>query len=713
MRITEFLTSPRVPAVGATAAPLGVVACLALAVAGTVIVDRADSRFAILPGIHSFDEYVRPSMSHLNESLVGYLILVVAAVALAFLLRPPSPPANSASPARYDMPADDGDDRIRMTRWVIAGRLLAALVLWGYVVLRLVQKEWAWHLPVFVVLAVVLISSVLLRRDRAHSVDLSLQVSRGEVLALVLSILFAGLLLTFRLEDNPRSIWGDEGAFWESAQAMARGDIPPDPFAPRVYGFPGGSSVYQAAFPKLFGYTMWSWRFSSVFAFLVAMVPTYFLARELYGKRVAFAALALMATAPWAIAFSRLGYNNIHSVLPFVSSLLFLYLGIQRKSFLLFFLAGAAAGIGFYAYFAARTVVFVIGAFMIYTAVTGKMSRRDAATGLALAAAGTIVVGILPVLRIFVENDPASGKKMFEGLLFHDFYLGSIYRELPLETYRSITIYDLRMVFDAELTFRAVLRGFFRTMLAFHRTDLINHHYISGSLGGPWISALFLPGIALVARDVRRSASMLMLIWVVTSLLLLSIFNSFPPQQTHLVPMIPAMAILYAVVLVAIAEKLFSVVPGLSRILVPAAVGVAILGFGTLGVYDYFAHANSRFPPPYDQVVWLQARDLEAGESVVFVHDDPGLGNYLPWGIRWFRLDARYAVLKAEQLSTDDGQKTLRGASVVVLKPDASHELISAVTAALPAWHVQQLEGDGGWLLTPAGSEDPAASSSP
>jgi 4-amino-4-deoxy-L-arabinose transferase-like glycosyltransferase len=155
------------------------------------------------------------------------------------------------------------------------------------------------------------------------------------------------------------------------------GDRPADLFEVGVYGFPLASSVYQAAFFEMFGLRLWSWRLSSVAAVLASLVPLYFLVRAMYGRAIAALTLLLFTTSPFLLAFARSGYNNIQAVLPLTVALCLVYAAVERDSRTLFFVSGAAAGLGFYTYFAAQISIVILAAFLLHAVWTRRLSTRD------------------------------------------------------------------------------------------------------------------------------------------------------------------------------------------------------------------------------------------------------------------------------------------------------------------------------------------------
>ena len=677
-------------------------AFIALAFLAERIMSSDARRFAIVPGTGRITEWVIPSMQNLDQAIVGYVLLVLAAAAFALSLKPDLL-------RRFN--GREGSTGQAPTLWIERPSLMAvaglggAALVWAYVLRRLLDKGEEWYLPLLVVLAVAVPAYVLFRRDRRRGVSFAFKVNLWELALLAALVSAAGLILTFDLAHIPDSMWGDEGAFWESARGMARHERAVDFFAPGVYGFPLASSIYQALFVKLLGYSVWSWRFGSVAAVLSAMIPLYFLVRAMFDRWVAFAAVVLTATSPFALAFGRMGYNNMQALFPLLLTLLLLYLAVERRSSFLFFAAGLAAGLGFYTYFGDRVAVIIIAGFVCYAWLTRRLTLREAAYGLGLAAVGTIMVGLLPVMRTLAEGSEYLDRKMVEGLFANAFYVRAMFGETVPDSWRSIRVADVDIVFDTGGWARLLGRGLLRTLLAFHRTDLVKHHYIAGSLGGPLISALLLPGVALAVRHVRRPGYALVLLWTLVAIIVLGVLSAFPPAQAHLVTMIPAVAIVYAVVLLTLAEvvaRFFRV--GQAYIVVGLA-ALAVVLFAGLGVREYFYNANREFTPDMDGVISFLARDLRPGQQVAFVFSDDKYQDWVPWGVRWFDVDSRFVSIPADKLEEPAEAERLRQAAAVVVDAREQTPPLDLVRAVLPEWRLSSRNDDVGapvaWMLRP------------
>ena len=245
---------------------------------------------------------------------------------------------------------------------------------------------------------------LLHRREKTIGTDINLNISRIDILWMV-RLLLTGLAIgAFALNDVPNIMISDEGAFWETARAIATGDFKPDFFAFGVYTSPVASSIFQGWMLRFVGVNMWGWRFASVLAGTFTVIPLYLLAREWFDWRVAVLAALLMITSPYYLSFARMGYNNSQAFFPVVLCLYFWSLGYKRTSSLYYWLAGIAAGLGFYTYPASwlglNTVIIV----MVVLTIIRRIQIRQVLSTMAIFVAA-ITATALPRIVYGASSD--------------------------------------------------------------------------------------------------------------------------------------------------------------------------------------------------------------------------------------------------------------------------------------------------------------------
>lgn len=384
-----------------------------------------------------------------------------------------------------------------------AGALLAA-VCW-----RLADGRSApWEVVAWIG-GLVLLTFAAHACDRAAGTPVTLGLARIDIVAL-LGLIASGLAVgVFRLATAPDSLMGDEGAFWTTALEIARGRQHPSIFGLGVYSFPVFSSYGQAAVLRVTGENLWGWRFGSALPAVLGVVPTYLLAKELFGRRVAATSGTLLVTTPFFLAFARLGYNNAQSILPVTLTLFLAYAGLQRRSALFLCGAGIAAGFGFSTFTAARLGLVVVALFFGRLALMRRMDRRTAdapadglpALGVVFATAWAATAA--PFLLYGNATDPVTLRvKLLESAFPNAFYARSIFPDAELfRDHAPFVIDGQTFFFRPDLYGILIGRGVVRTLLSFNMGGLVHEHFIVGALAGPLGAVLLAIGIAVaVAR---------------------------------------------------------------------------------------------------------------------------------------------------------------------------------------------------------------------
>ena len=102
------------------------------------------------------------------------------------------------------------------------------------------------------------------------------------------------------------------------------------------------------------------------------------LARRLFSVRVAAIAAFLMAVSQLAIHYSRLGINYVQAELAVVLFLYLLVEAVERRSPVLYVLAGFAGGLCLQVYFAARIAPLLGGLYVLHrmAAERGFLARQ-------------------------------------------------------------------------------------------------------------------------------------------------------------------------------------------------------------------------------------------------------------------------------------------------------------------------------------------------
>ncbi len=174
-------------------------------------------------------------------------------------------------------------------------------------------------------------------------------------------ITLAGFFLrAYKVGSLPSGLYPDESVNGiDALQALNAGNF--KLFYPNNFGREGLFINLQAIAVHFFGNTTASLRSLSVIFGTIAIVGLYFLAKELFQRRMAgLIAAFLIATSYWAINFSRIGFRAIMTTAVVSFTLYFFLRGMRQKKPWLFLVSGLLFGIGLNTYTAFRAVPFVL-----------------------------------------------------------------------------------------------------------------------------------------------------------------------------------------------------------------------------------------------------------------------------------------------------------------------------------------------------------------
>ena len=144
------------------------VAFVVLVFAAERILSSGSDRFALVPATGWLTDWLRPEMRDLDQAIIGYLLMVLAAGAFAWSIRKklflmPEAETSAAAPAA---PLHIPKLSLRVVS-VLGG----AALLWLYLLLRLIDKEHHWLHPALLLVAVAIPMVLLLRHDLTRGVS--------------------------------------------------------------------------------------------------------------------------------------------------------------------------------------------------------------------------------------------------------------------------------------------------------------------------------------------------------------------------------------------------------------------------------------------------------------------------------------------------------------------------------------------------------------
>ncbi len=490
---------------------------------------------------------------------------------------------------------------------------LLSLVLFGYLLFQLGRHNYTGVYILLWLIVIFLLTRLFWAWDKTASVSHSLGITSADVIGMSVLLVIGFGISSFALNDIPVIIVPDEGNFWEVSRAIAIGNLHPVFFDSGVYTFPVASSILQGWMMRIFGVSFWSWRFASVIAGVLTVIPLYMLTKEWFGRIAAVTACVMMIANPYFISFSRLGYNNSQSLLPVVLAIYFFTVGTRKGSYFYLWMAGLTAGFGFYTYFAAwmGLVSLCLGVAYLWLSKEIRFRRALAVLGILLAAWGVV---FLPRIAYTASGNNSKGLvfKIFETSFVNTFYGRAYYSEADLTNVSPLIPIGSQntMFYNPTIYGKMLTRSTVRSVFALFDPFIVAEHFLNTGLAGVITPVFFLIGLMVSLRHIKQIRFGLPLLWFASGMLFLSIIGTFPPRHTHLVSVIPAMALISAVGLVAILNSLLELITSrwewIKGLVSTILVAVVCAAIGYFGFQRYFVAMPNAYPPPFEDVAsWL------------------------------------------------------------------------------------------------------------
>ncbi|MCI0397616.1 MAG: glycosyltransferase family 39 protein [Chloroflexi bacterium] len=404
------------------------------------------------------------------------------------------------------------------------------------------------------------------------------------LLILVTIILLAAFLRVHNLDGLPPALYHDEAVNGLDAHRLLETGRPAV-FYPRNGGREPLHIYFQALALLLLGHRAWSLRVLSALVGTLTVPLLYRLARELFrsqGQRaglIGLLAAAVLALTFWHVHFSRLTFRALYLLPLAITALWLFWRGWQRRRFRLFLGSGLALGLSLYTYLPARLLPLMLASFILAQLTAGwwrngRQWRPLLQTPLLKGSLVTAVLSLLVMAPL--------------GLYF-----------LTHPTAFAQRSGDVSILNTAAATGQPALALLGQNVLRVARMfvdegDLNLRHNLPGRPALDPLAALgFWAGLLVALRRLRQPPFLLLCLWLLF-MLLPTLLAFEAPHFLRAIGALPPVAILVAVGLAWLGEKLFP--PGRvnDSLRLAGILAVVTLVIGTLTTTDYFqrwAHA--------------------------------------------------------------------------------------------------------------------------
>jgi 4-amino-4-deoxy-L-arabinose transferase-like glycosyltransferase len=456
------------------------------------------------------------------------------------------------------------------------GLLTGALLLSAVTCILVVQDFEAPIINLLWLMAMGMYLISVLRFDRAtpskiKSVPREKRVLNRHFLIIPI-ILIAFALRLYSLETLP-PLHGDEGEMGMAALKVLENEAPPL----TAVGWMDHPSLFhylQAGPVAIFGRTGFALRILSVIAGVLCIALIYKLGRRGWGVVAGLAAAWLMAVSHLHIHFSRIGLNNIESVL---AMLLFLALmtRIRPARLTLLAVSGLVVGLAQYLYYGSRVIPLVaVGLLVVFWQKKMIDSKQLAAFGLG------VLIAYAPLGTFYVTH-PDTFVSRSRGV----FILPEPNVKHTLQSDEASVPNDLVPLLKEQLNrnLNFFVKGGDRS--AFYSPTVPGFDLVT--------SILFWLGLGLILTRLRRFQEIAVVIWLGLGLLLGGILTNDAPNAPRLLIVIPAVFLIGGILLQR-ATRLLSLYPRKLKVL---ALSLVVILTGCLNLKIYFGDFVSDLPP--------------------------------------------------------------------------------------------------------------------
>ena len=542
----------------------------------------------------------------------------------------------------------------------LAGALVGSMLVGG-AALRRAPGEAQWDLLAGWAAAVLLALAAVVRwralPSRVSVLWRRLRRPTPELLAVFSLTVIAGLLRFWSLETIPHVLSGDEASMGLEAAGVLAGTLT-NPFATGWLSHPTLYFFLQAPLVHWFGRTVTALRISSALVSTITVPLLYLMARRWFGRRVALLATVFLAGYHLAIHFGRLGMNNTWDPALALGALYATDRGLERQSATWSLLGGVCLGLGAYFYMGARMVPILLAAYVLLSSRGRAGYWERVVPVLALVGVGAAVAA-MPLL-MFWRAHPADMVARWNMLAIGPSGW------LAEEAVR-------RGVGEAVVFLGQLRQAALGWVLC---TDPTFHYAATIPLLGVGSAVCFMLGLVVAAWRWRESGAALLLVWIGAVVLLGGALLENPPSSPRYVIAIPAAAMLVALGLDDLTQRMGALVD------LPAAASAAVALLVSAGLATASTRYYFRTYTPLDiygghntQVAHGIARHLQTLSTPLTCYMVGAPRIYYGFAtIPYLNPDVQGADL-LEPLENADGVPDIEGRALFVLLPERQWEL--------------------------------------
>lgn len=326
----------------------------------------------------------------------------------------------------------------------------------------------------------------------------------------------------------PYAMGNDEGQVGLAALKILNGETT-NLFKTGWAAQPVWSFVPNAIAISLMGNSLIAVRLVSAIEGTLAVVCLYLLAREAFGREVAFLAAIGLTGIAWHIHFSRLGFHNVIDSLTATAALWLAYRALRHGRLTDYLLAGLMTGLVVYTYVGSRLVIILVLGMLAFSWLGRAIRLRTHVMPLLVFTGATVIVAG-PVLSYFYQHPDLFMARMNNASLLAN---GNL-EKLVSGSGQSIPA--------------ALVTQFSKSALVYVAGAAYGDYFNSPRPYLPAFAAVFLVlGLAYATWRAREPRYATVVFWLWMVILLGSTLTFSPPTHQRMIMAAPAITLLVAI----------------------------------------------------------------------------------------------------------------------------------------------------------------------
>lgn len=366
------------------------------------------------------------------------------------------------------------------------------------------------------------------RGDRVHA---WLQAHRDEVAVLALVTLGALGLRLWQLESAPYTLSGDEGSVGLELRRILEGELR-NPFTLGFGPSPTLAFFIEVIPARIAGLNAWTLRLPNALLSALAVPALYVLARQLFGRHTALAAVLVLAGYQVHLHYSRVAIHVAADTFFFTAALAALVYGLRRRTGPWpFVLVGLLAGADQYVYTGSRLLPLLMVAFLAVLSLVKPEWLAGQRVNLLLMVLSFLVVAG-PILLVAAQHPDDYNARINQVGIVQSGWLA---REREIRQQGTLPI-----LLDQ---FRRALFGF-----SFYQDRTVSYGP-GGPLANAPMAVLLYLGLGMSLLRWQQPGFALLSLWFWAALIGGGVLTVSPPTSNRLVALTPAVALLVALAL--------------------------------------------------------------------------------------------------------------------------------------------------------------------